>query len=132
MSAIAVPINVVCPCCHRSERWTASEHIVELEGGQRQPSRHPHLQAWHTLKRSLAGEIGRVVGACTACGQPLVTDTTTAPLHQWTFTLNDGDYVVASDISGPNGVVAPEQFHGQMMDTFTKKKSSKPARRHSV
>ena len=127
MSELASVIVVECPCCHRSEHWSGSNHQVDMEGGHRQPAGHPHIAAWNTLRRSLAGEIGRVVGACVACGQPLVTTSNQANLYTWTFPMADGEYAVAGGIEGPDGPVSPEAFQQRIMDEFYEEEEFEPA-----
>jgi hypothetical protein len=127
MSELAENILVQCPCCHRSERWKGAARYIELEGGQRQPVGHPHLAAWNTLKRSLSGEIGRVVGACSACGQPLVTAQSVANIFSWTFTTTSGDYHVASDVQGPDGHVTLDDFHQKIVAEYYEEEVFEPA-----
>lgn len=65
--------EVRCGACLRVEEWEGSERVrVRIEGGGRRPSEAPALAAWRTLAD--ARDRGRtVLGACSACGQPLTT-----------------------------------------------------------
>lgn len=126
MSELASMI-VHCSCCHRSERWSGSEPVVLLEGGQRKPSQNPHLAAWSTLRRSLSGELGPVVGSCEACGQPLISEDRDATIHSWSFTLSDGEYIINGGIKSPSGPMEPEQFHQKMMTQFYEEEEFEPA-----
>lgn len=56
------------------------------EGGARRPSVHPELAAWRVATSA------HVVGACPACGQPLVSDGQGERIP-WTVRLPDGEAV---------------------------------------
>jgi hypothetical protein len=68
--------QVRCSVCHRQERWTDDDQVeaVVSEGGARRPSLAPERAAFETWVASLRGELGPIVGSCSACGQPLVAD----------------------------------------------------------
>lgn len=67
------------------------------EGGSRRPTVHPELAAWRIVAASLDGAEGVVVGACPACGQPLV-GAAGAERAPWTIHLPKGDPItVAAD-----------------------------------
>lgn len=61
---------VRCPSCFRSERWVGPDREVLAEGGARRlEGAHP---TWDVLRRIRAGTLGPAVGACSACGRPMV------------------------------------------------------------
>ena len=87
--------RIHCLSCLRAEDWSGEQRTVVVEGGRRKPAEHPQLAAWNTVKASLRGEIGPVVGPCPACDQPLVADGD-LPAHPWTVELPDGPVQVHS------------------------------------
>jgi hypothetical protein len=97
---------VRCPSCHREERVRDGAREVVIEGGQRRPDGSPQQAALETLLASVRGELPPVVGACPACGQPMVGDEPRAayaiPVEGGAVTLADGELV------GPSGPIGPE------------------------
>jgi len=77
-------VIVRCLCCHRIERRANGIVAVEQEGGARRPI-DPAREARDVVRRSLAGELGSIMGACPACGQPLVADERTAERQPYTL-----------------------------------------------
>ncbi|MEQ1572123.1 MAG: hypothetical protein ABMA64_41225 [Myxococcota bacterium] len=67
-------MNVACATCHRRERWEAdgSVGVVTPGGSRRAPV--PARAEIAALARAARGETGPVVGRCSACGQPLVSE----------------------------------------------------------
>jgi hypothetical protein len=81
--------------CHRVEAWDAAGHHVRVPGGQRRPVEHPQLAAWRVVARSLAGELGPIVGECAGCGLPLTAEPgSDLPGWSWQFDLPEGPVTV--------------------------------------
>jgi hypothetical protein len=119
---------VNCPSCHRQERWQPEGPTVEMEGGQRQPEGHPHLAAWRTVRRSLDGELGPIVGRCSACDQPLVAlDSACPETINWTFKTPAGDYQVHKEVLGPSGPIPLDEFDAYMSATYREQPVARPA-----
>lgn len=103
-----MPIAVQCPTCHRRETWRDGTVVVEVPGGSRKPSQHPARAAWAVLQGGHT-----VVGACEACGQPLVSEDPGAEAAVYTITLPRGALRVGPDgISGPGGAMTVEEAAG--------------------
>ncbi len=103
-------IEGACRSCHRLEIWiggVAAE--VRTEGGLRLPAVHPQRAAFAQVTSWLRGEPSRVVGTCSACGQPLVASASAdLPGVGWQITLPVGTISVAADgtMQGPCGPVS--------------------------
>lgn len=107
--------TVRCPACHRIERWrgdgsSAPSVEVIVPGGDRRAPDHPGLAAWGILMRSRHGQLGAIVGACPACGQPLVvTEGAWAALPSWRIDTPEGAVVVGERVTGPEGAFTEEE-----------------------
>lgn len=120
--------EVHCPSCHRRERWLPDGPLLEQEGGQRQPKGGPELAAWRTIRRSREGELGPVVGRCSACEQPLIaTDSACPERAAWTFKTPTGDYTVNGEILGPDGVISAEALETYLSQTYRETVEADPA-----
>lgn len=96
-------ISVRCRVCHREERWSGEAREVVVEGGARRPRTHPELAAWRTLVASHTGQLGPVVAACAACGQPMVADQEVAAI-EWQIRTPEGSVCVKRHgLRGPQG-----------------------------
>ena len=107
--------TVRCHSCHRIEHWhgdgpAAPERVdVVVPGGERRPSEPGPLAAWRVLRRARQGALGPVVGACSACDQPLVANDTTFPaMEVWEIPTPAGPLKVGREIVGPDGMVGDE------------------------
>ena len=95
---------VTCPCCLRREERTARGTTV-IQAGARRPA-DPAREAWSVVSRSLAGELGPVVGPCPTCGQPLVGEAGADP-GAVEIALGEITLAVGADgtLRGPAGVL---------------------------
>ena len=100
--------TVDCGSCHRRERWASGRVDVILPGGQRRPTVHPTWNAWRILKRVRHGDLGPVVGACSACGQPLVASGPALALPEWMLETPLGNVAVGAELEDPNGTMSEE------------------------
>lgn len=96
-----------CPSCHREERVRDGVREVVTEGGRRRPSGSPQAAALETLLASMRGALPPVVGACPACGQPLVGE---EPRAAYTIPVDGGAVTLGGDgeLTGPSGPLGAE------------------------
>ncbi len=99
-------VEVACPSCHRLETWVVGgAPEICTEGGLRRPEIHPQRAAFEQIARSLRGEHIRVVGACAACGQPLLAPRgAPIPGVPWQISLPGGDTLA---IGADGGLIGP-------------------------
>lgn len=122
--------TIRCHCCHRVERWhgeappgrAAPDRVeVVVPGGERRPREAAPLTAWRLLRRVRQGELGPVVGACEACGQPLVAnDTTFPPMDPWEIATPAGPLLVGREITGPDGPIGEVEAERWLEAQFPK------------
>ncbi len=87
-----------CRVCYRTEKWAEGSREVVVEGGGRKPAGHPSLVAWRTVRDALSGETGPVVGACAACGQPMVAEGQEAAWVDWPLETPDGTLMIRDGV----------------------------------
>lgn len=107
-------IEVVCAGCMRTERWRdgrdARQVEIVQEGGQRRVDGSPVLARARTALASARGEVGAVVGVCSACGQLLVQRAGPAarPIAVRLDTADGAVVVEGPVIAGPVGAMSAD------------------------
>ncbi len=114
---------ILCPSCHRRERWEDNDRSVESPGGARLPTVHPELAAWRTVLAAYRGETEPVVAACSECHQPMIGP---EPAIPWTIRTPQGDLLVAGDLSGPDGPMSEADADFWVEEQLREKLDAKP------
>ena len=124
-------IHAQCFTCHRTETWTVQDNEIHardiiVEGGARQPSVHPMLEALQNLKQFRSESIWRVIEPCPACGMPFAGRQTRQVPMEWPLTIGEETYFVGPEVNtGPDGPISDEALEALLLEAYRERFDAK-------